>query len=277
MKQFFTILIIVFIGALSTHSQDLPSKTILDEAQLKVFYNITYQRDSTDQNSIRNELMVLLVGEKISKFMSYNNYYRDSLFLSNPTVDPSQTRLHGPNRIRSGQFYTIYKNYPDGQLTTTDRFFMDSFIYHEPMNIFSWDLKQELDTIKGFPVQKATTTFGGRDWAVWFAGNIPVSDGPYKFHGLPGLILKAKDKKGHYRFKVYSITDIKEQREKIIQWDMTYFETTKRNFFKAREQFRNDVMSGIQSSGVPIHESTDFDRIQENMRRRNNPIELIAE
>ena len=35
----------------------------------------------------------------------------------------------------------------------------------------------------------ATTHFRGREWKVWFSEEIPLSLGPWKLGGLPGLIL----------------------------------------------------------------------------------------
>ena len=46
--------------------------------------------------------------------------------------------------------------------------------------------------------QKATTSYGGRDWIAWFTAEIPFQDGPYKFYGLPGLIVKMEDTTGSH-------------------------------------------------------------------------------
>ena len=47
---------------------------------------------------------------------------------------------------------------------------------------------------------RAETTFAGRKWYAWFTQEIPFQDGPYKFKGLPGLIIKVEDAKGDYSF-----------------------------------------------------------------------------
>src|SRR3712207_8163725 len=49
------------------------------------------------------------------------------------------------------------------------------------------------------------STFRGRTWRVWFALDIPFPDGPWKLCGLPGLILKAEDSKGHFSFDCVGI------------------------------------------------------------------------
>jgi GLPGLI family protein len=54
--------------------------------------------------------------------------------------------------------------------------------------------------IGDYQTQKAETKFGGRTWYAWFTQQVPLQDGPYKFSGLPGLIVKVQDAKGDYSF-----------------------------------------------------------------------------
>lgn len=58
---------------------------------------------------------------------------------------------------------------------------------------FDWRLSDETKTVQNFKCTKATVDFRGRQYIVWFTTDIPVSFGPWKFHGLPGLILEVYD------------------------------------------------------------------------------------
>lgn len=58
---------------------------------------------------------------------------------------------------------------------------------------FDWKFSDETKTIQNFECTKATVDFRGRQYIVWFTTDIPVSFGPWKFHGLPGLILEVYD------------------------------------------------------------------------------------
>ena len=147
----------------------------------------------------------------------------------------------------------------------------DFFKYQESLPLLRWTISGETMTIKGYRVQKATTSFGGRNWIAWFATEISYSDGPYKFSGLPGLILKLHDSRNHYLFELVSIE--KPEESKAIEFPLRrYIETTKRNFFRARDAFRYDIISRV--AGLGSHSQN---VIIENMRRRNNPIELTAD
>lgn len=57
---------------------------------------------------------------------------------------------------------------------------------------FNWNIKSETKSILGYNCQKAVTVHRGRTFIVYFASEIPFFDGPWKFFGLPGLILEVK-------------------------------------------------------------------------------------
>lgn len=53
--------------------------------------------------------------------------------------------------------------------------------------------------------QKATCNFAGRTWTAWFTTEIPIQDGPYKFHGLPGLIVKIEDQTKSHSYELKGV------------------------------------------------------------------------
>ncbi|NND15909.1 MAG: GLPGLI family protein [Eudoraea sp.] len=79
-------------------------------------------------------------------------------------------------------------------------------IVKEKRTNIAWDLHPEVKNIGQFECNKATCTFRGRDYVVWYTPDIPVFFGPWKLHGLPGLILEVMDKEGMFKafFKKFS-------------------------------------------------------------------------
>ncbi len=63
---------------------------------------------------------------------------------------------------------------------------------------FSWNFTEETDTVLGYVCSKATVSFAGRSYEAWYTEELPLSFGPYKFSGLPGLILKIQDNESQY-------------------------------------------------------------------------------
>lgn len=139
-------------------------------------------------------------------------------------------------------------------------------------------MKQEKDTILGYPVQKATTQYGGRKWIVWFASDIPIPDGPYKFFGLPGLILKVHDTGNNHIFELKGIKNKKTpfkfssttRFSKMIQTNYKKYQL----YFK---NFRKDP-SNIVPEGAIIenaHERKEYnDYWFEKFKKDNNIIEI---
>ena len=80
-----------------------------------------------------------------------------------------------------------------------------SIEYEEDIPKFDWSLLEQTDTICGYPCYTAKTTFRGRDWTVWYTHEIPFAAGPWKFNGLPGLILKVQDRDMDYIWECQSL------------------------------------------------------------------------
>jgi GLPGLI family protein len=104
-----------------------------------------------------------------------------------------------------GKTYVIVKT-PE-VIVFSDRLVTSCFYYKEPTPDFQWSLRQDTCSIRGFPCQKAVCEYGGRVWTAWFTTHIPISDGPYKFSGLPGLILRISDEDRFFFFEMSGIEE----------------------------------------------------------------------
>ena len=80
-----------------------------------------------------------------------------------------------------------------------------------------WDIYSEHKEILGYDCQKASCNFRGRTYSVWFAKDIPVSEGPWKLKGLPGLILEAVDNESKYNYFAKSIVISSDLQEPTIE------------------------------------------------------------
>lgn len=52
---------------------------------------------------------------------------------------------------------------------------------------------------------QAMVCYGGRNYVAWYNPDIPISDGPYIFAGLPGLIVKISDEQEWYTFTLREV------------------------------------------------------------------------
>ena len=244
--------------------------TKIEPATLVATYSLSFQPDSTNPSEIRKSTLLLLIGSKVSEFINKVEYMNDTAIRRFTTDEQVINYLTSPQANHPNFIYRIYKNYPKGKLTFTDHIPSDTYRYEEPLDIFNWQLTGDTATVCGYKSQKATCDFGGRSWVAWFAPELPYSDGPYKFNGLPGLIVKISDTRNHY---VFEMTEIQKPGAEVMIdiEDKNYIVTTKQGFFRAFDSFINDLITRGRQSGPGNDQQT----LAKNLSRRNNPIELL--
>jgi len=100
----------------------------------------------------------------------------------------------------------VYKNWGKNKLIFRLVLEHEPIIVEEPeLPKLEWILGNEFKKIGNFNCQMAQTQFRGRKYIAWFTPEIPVPTGPWKLHGLPGLILEAYDETETFRYFFQSI------------------------------------------------------------------------
>lgn len=104
---------------------------------------------------------------------------------------------------------SVYKNSKTGIAYSNLSFSsLDMNIQDTLKHLFNWELKNEQKEILGYQCSKAMVHFRGREFEAWYTPAIPVQNGPYKFHGLPGLILEVKTtKEGNDVYKYHAVAN----------------------------------------------------------------------
>lgn len=102
-----------------------------------------------------------------------------------------------------GEPVLIYKDRHKNRITAL--LYSPDNILAEQSSSFAWRLEEKQDTILGFPCRYAEVHYAGRDYTVRYAPDIPIPDGPWKFCGLPGLILKAEDGEGQFLYEAIGL------------------------------------------------------------------------
>lgn len=84
------------------------------------------------------------------------------------------------------------------------------FLVTDEIN-YSWQITNETKQIQNLNCYKATTSFRGNTFEAWFTPEIPINVGPWKWYGLPGLIVEATDKDQSVFFKLEKIEKLTEE------------------------------------------------------------------
>ena len=176
-----------------------PAEPKQDETVLSVTYDCYFQR-VMEVKKREKDLMRLDIGQHSSQFVSVLGD-----FFSKNRSDFIAKRIKSP--------YTGYTMLRDEVFKNTPKQGYMQFVHmpgwvscREKMDgLFDWQLQRGDSVVCEYPCHKATTTFRGRTWTVWYTLDLPYSDGPWKFCGLPGLILLAYDSEGLFRFNCIGI------------------------------------------------------------------------
>lgn len=266
MKQLLILFSLLFISASAVFSQE----KVLDNAYLKCQYKHSYLKDTLDVATY-DDLFILQIGKNISKFYSYYTFQADSLaktadgdkvwkeIFNKSLEDFNRHRdrnrwMNSFPRARSSTF--VYKNYPSGKMTVTDGIIGEYAIYKDSLNAQQWQIADSVKTVLGYACQMAECDFRGRRWTVWFAPDVPISDGPWKFGGLPGLIMEAYDRGKQYYFVIVGLEQVGD--EPIVFSEPRslkgkFREIDRRELLKAKmHQLTNSASMMEMETGVPF-------------------------
>lgn len=80
-----------------------------------------------------------------------------------------------------------------------------SYSVYENLPKMKWIFLKGDKRFNNMNCKKAQTTFRGRTYIAWYTLEIPVAIGPWKFNGLPGLILSVEDSEKVYKWEIKKI------------------------------------------------------------------------
>ncbi|SIQ97563.1 GLPGLI family protein [Chryseobacterium sp. RU33C] len=260
-------------------------------------YQVTMKPDAENKTDIKTENAYLDISPEKSVFYSENRIKRDSIMQRAFQGGGGRASINRDQMesLRTNISYSIEKDKTNQKTYFKDRIGRDIYSYEEdrPLN---WKIQSETRKIGEYKVQKAETDFGGRKWTAWFTTDLPYQDGPYKFGGLPGLIVKVEDDKGDYSFdlmKNYKIAEF----PTLNQFGNT-LKVKRTDYVKQQQKFKTDPMSFMSQSAGGIsapmriggggrgpgggggnQNPADMrkrmeERVKEEARKNSNPIEL---
>ena len=277
MKRF-SLLLIVFFGLQLVFAQTN-----------RFIYQVSMKTDAKNKDDVKTEMAYLDINSVKSLFYGENRMKRDSIFQrSRETRNFDRSRMED---LRSYLDFIVEKNHSEQKTTMRQRIARDEYSYEEDRKI-EWKILPETTQIDKYKAQKAETMFGGRTWYAWFASDIPFQDGPYKFSGLPGLIVKLEDSEGDYSF------DLKESKKiaeiPTFQTRGNTVKVKRKDFVKQQQSFQKDpatFMMNARNAAPPPPQSRGGgrgrgfqpdpqrmkemeNRMKEEIAKFNNPIEL---
>ncbi|QOW11084.1 GLPGLI family protein [Kaistella flava (ex Peng et al. 2021)] len=269
----------------------------------RMIYEYKFRPDSTKIDSLKTEWIYLDINKNGSKYYSKKAFENDSIV--NESIKKqmaSGMRSISVSRQQSGSdiSYEVEKTYPEYKTFLVSNIGNDSYKVLEDRKP-NWKILSDKKQIGEFKVQKATANFAGRNWEAWFTTDVPIQDGPYKFSGLPGLIVEIADQTGSHKIELKGIKKIVEVQKEELNTEgknIPYtkkkpLEVNRQQYVKQLKQYENDPVQGMREilsrpnskvminvNGKEISDPKDILReleknAKEEMVKNNNKIELI--
>lgn len=233
------------LGAHNNNSKEFATGQ-MDNAFLECSYKYWYLKDTLDKDKVTDDEMLLLIGRNATSYISKLEMVRDSVFkaLSKSNMDVN-AKVAAISKYKTGTQSYMYTQ--GDNLCEVTKVGVDNISYIEKIPDFNWIVVQDsVKNIAGYECNMATCSFRGRDYIAWFAPDVPVNAGPWKFRGLPGLILKVADRQGHYSWE---LDGIQECRKPIEFTNKKYVKTSFEKFIKTYKRYIEDPVGYITASG----------------------------
>lgn len=248
-----------------------PSDKYIKEPE-KALLEVVYSRKAITDTTMRDshykiDDVILRIGKNKSMFCGMKKIWEDSLTRINYSayheIYKAGYARDKKNNILSmgGRYWSyIYKDFQDSICKEYEYFDLERRKYSEDLQTPEWTITDSVKTIIGYECFKAMTDFRGRHWIAWFTPEIPVSDGPWKLHGLPGLILEAYDMSHDYEFEAKGIRTSGLGKVGYMEYD-DYVTVTRdqhmKNWWKAKHDnvaAKIQAAYGIKTSNKPSSE-----------------------
>ncbi|WP_106917765.1 GLPGLI family protein [Chryseobacterium aurantiacum] len=249
MKKLFSVFLITLFAFAS--AQDTK------ETANRFFYELTF-KPKKDSAKLDKVITILDITDKNrSVYQDYTIIAQDSIM----KVEIEAMQKAGIMKDLSKSLKTpkisarIYKLYPGMKVQYVDKiangFTPSNIGYTEDLK-FNWSILGDKQKIGEYNAQKATTEFGGRKWTAWFTTDIPFQDGPYKFYGLPGLIVKIEDADKNYSWVLQGNKKVKDYTEFSYIENLMHAsggkvnELSKEKFEKTFSDFKKDPFASVR-------------------------------
>lgn len=210
MKKITLLLCLVFAVTL-TNAQDFQGI-----ATYKSHTKVDVKLDSTQMGGDMHAKMLEMLKKQFEKTYKLTFNQEESVYKEEEKLESPQPQGMVMVMVDTGGSDVLYKNTKENRYTSQNESFSKIFLIQDELKKIDWVLGSETKNIGDYTCFKATfkrevevvesgisinsdkefdenVTVEEREVVAWYTPQIPVSNGPGNYHGLPGLILEVND------------------------------------------------------------------------------------
>lgn len=235
------------------NKSDSIAKKILEPAKYIATYTYKYARDAAHPEDKREGLTVLEIGDRYNRYCDYYMLKFDSVMdraaktnASMAEVTPSSLAALKNSKFNENIVIDKQKNVETVQRTAGT---ITKYQYKEDCPQLKWEMLDGDTIIAGYHCSKAKTSLFGRDYVAWYAPEINMPYGPYKFNGLPGLVLAVTDTADNFEFTLDGLQKA-DRYVPIYLWnDKDIVKTSRNTVRKIYKNYCADPVGALTSDG----------------------------
>ena len=222
------------------------STTLLSQSSISIMYNYEYNWKNAPNYTVPS---LLKMSEDKSLFIidhSRNGFNDEELEANNIIQVKSKNN-----------FVAYFKDYLKDTIYYDNVIEFRHFPTKDPIQIFNWELTNQTKNVLGYECQRAVVHHFGRTYHAFFTTELGFTHGgPWKFDGLPGVILEVYSLDNEFKI---TATQIQLKNEDIII-DNPYKETKKFIDFKEyqrlyQQKYKEANKTEINADGSTSSES----------------------
>lgn len=143
-----------------------------------------------------------------------------------------------------------------------------NYLIHDKVPHIEWNIEESsTKKILGYNCVKATTTFRGSKMVAYFTKELPYSAGPFKYYGLPGLILDLREVNANYNIWKAENVELVVDSKIIMQPNFKYDKITFKDFVIAKDRaFVSSIKSinqNVTGSNVTFERNVGLEKLYE--------------
>ena len=193
--------------------------------------------DNKRGNSSSNEFILKQINEfeEVNTELNFSEY--ESIYKEVDILESDRSKSFNLLEAKAGGKSTFYSNISNELYFYTSKFSSKELVVYQK---YKWEIKNKTKIILGFECQKAEIiSQDDKKRVAWFTKEIPLPFGPYRYHGLPGLVLLYEEDEGLLILKAVSISFDDEIEINKPEGELIDEETHKEKLKKNSPLFKN--------------------------------------
>lgn len=185
-------------------------------ATYKSHTKVDVKLDSSQMGGDMHAKMLEMLKKQFEKTYKLTFNQEESVYKEEEKLESPQPQGMVMVMVDTGGSDVLYKNTKENRYTSQNESFSKIFLIQDELKKIDWVLGSETKNIGDYTCFKATfkrevevvesgisiyndkefdenATVEEREIVAWYTPQIPVSNGPGNYHGLPGLILEVND------------------------------------------------------------------------------------